>query len=172
MIFIGEQMGGVVSKARLMEEAASIKRQLEDRKLVERAKGIIQKKYNTTEEDAYFRLRNQSRRLRRSMRELAEAEGLGAAKVIHPLRVAISGRSVGPGVFELAAILGKDPAACRQVFSRARQHVSAGKPRFAPAPEWPPGAGYRARAAGLGWFQARSCGQYRLLGLSRVGWAE
>ena len=50
-----------------MEEAASIKRQLEDRKLVERAKGIIQKKYNTTEEDAYFRLRNQSRRLRRSM---------------------------------------------------------------------------------------------------------
>jgi uroporphyrinogen-III synthase len=28
LIFIGEQMGGVVSKARLMEEAASIKRQL------------------------------------------------------------------------------------------------------------------------------------------------
>src|SRR5580765_4113702 len=73
LIFIGEQMGGVVSKARLMEEAASVKRQLEERKLVERAKGIIQKKYNTTEEDAYFRLRNQSRRLRRSMRELAEA---------------------------------------------------------------------------------------------------
>jgi two-component system, response regulator PdtaR len=73
LIFIGEQMGGVVSKARLMEEAASIKRQLEDRKIVERAKGILQKKYNTTEEDAYFRLRNQSRRLRRSMRELAEA---------------------------------------------------------------------------------------------------
>jgi uroporphyrinogen-III synthase len=73
LIFVGEQMGGVISKARLMEEAASIKRQLEDRKIVERAKGIIQKKYNTTEEDAYFRLRNQSRRLRRSMRELAEA---------------------------------------------------------------------------------------------------
>jgi uroporphyrinogen-III synthase len=73
LIFIGEQMGGVVSKARLMEEAASIKRQLEDRKVIERAKGILQKKYNTTEEDAYFRLRNQSRRLRRSMRELAEA---------------------------------------------------------------------------------------------------
>jgi signal transduction protein with GAF and PtsI domain len=73
LIFVGEQMGGVVSKARLMEEAASVKKQLEDRKLVERAKGILQKKYNTTEEDAYFRLRNQSRRLRRSMRELAEA---------------------------------------------------------------------------------------------------
>lgn len=73
LIFVGEQMGGVVAKARLMEEAASIKRQLEDRKVIERAKGILQKKYNTTEEDAYFRLRNQSRRLRRSMRELADA---------------------------------------------------------------------------------------------------
>jgi uroporphyrinogen-III synthase len=73
LIFIGEQTGGVVSKARLMEEAATAKRQLEDRKLVERAKGIIQQKYSTTEEDAYFRLRNQSRRLRRPMRDLAEA---------------------------------------------------------------------------------------------------
>ena len=56
-----------------MEETVVIKRQLEDRKIVERAKGILQQKYNTTEEDAYFRLRNQSRRLRRPMRELAEA---------------------------------------------------------------------------------------------------
>jgi len=73
LIFIGEQMGGAVAKARLMEEAAIVRQQLEDRKVVERAKGIIQQKYNTTEEDAYFRLRNQSRRLRRPMRELAEA---------------------------------------------------------------------------------------------------
>jgi len=80
LVFVGEQMGGAVSKsllaeekARLEEEAASVKRQLEDRKVVERAKGILQQKYNTTEEDAYFRLRNQSRRLRRPMRELAEA---------------------------------------------------------------------------------------------------
>jgi signal transduction protein with GAF and PtsI domain len=80
LVFIGEQMGGVVSKslleeekARLVEEKLAIQRQLEERKLVERAKGIIQQKYNTTEEEAYFRLRNQSRRLRRPMRELAEA---------------------------------------------------------------------------------------------------
>ncbi len=73
LIFIGEQMGAAVAKARLMEEAASVRQQLEDRKLVERAKGILQQKYQTTEEDAYFRLRNQSRRLRRPMRELAEA---------------------------------------------------------------------------------------------------
>jgi uroporphyrinogen-III synthase len=80
LVFIGEQMGGILSrslleeeKAQALEEVATFKRQLEDRKLVERAKGIIQQKYSTTEEDAYFRLRNQSRRLRRPMRELAEA---------------------------------------------------------------------------------------------------
>lgn len=73
LIFIGEQMGIAVGKGRLMEEAAAVRRQLEDRKIVERAKGIIQQRYKTTEEDAYFRLRNQSRRLRRPMRELAEA---------------------------------------------------------------------------------------------------
>jgi glutamyl-tRNA synthetase len=42
------------------------------------------------------------------VRELADAEGLGAGKVIHPLRAATSGQSVGPGVFELVAILGRD----------------------------------------------------------------
>ncbi len=46
------------------------------------------------------------------VREFADAEGLGAGKVIHALRAATSGQSVGPGVFELAVILGKD--ACSQ----------------------------------------------------------
>ena len=36
---------------------------------------------------------------------------------------------------EIATILDKDPAACRQVFSRAKKHVTDGKPRFTPAPE-------------------------------------
>ena len=39
----------------------------------ERAKGILQYKFNLTEEEAYLRLRNESRRLRRPMRDLAEA---------------------------------------------------------------------------------------------------
>jgi signal transduction protein with GAF and PtsI domain len=78
--FIGEQMGGAIAKAtlaeenlRLQEEAQEMKRQLEIRKLVERAKGILQRSYNLTEEEAYLRLRNESRRLRRPMRDLAEA---------------------------------------------------------------------------------------------------
>jgi len=40
---------------------------------VERAKGILQHRQSLTEEEAYLRLRNESRRLRRPMRELAEA---------------------------------------------------------------------------------------------------
>lgn len=78
--FIGEQMGGALlrakleeANARLQEETLEMKRQLETRKLVERAKGILQYKFNLTEEEAYLRLRNESRRLRRPMRDLAEA---------------------------------------------------------------------------------------------------
>jgi AmiR/NasT family two-component response regulator len=40
---------------------------------VERAKGILQHRHGLTEEEAYLRLRSESRRLRRPMRELAEA---------------------------------------------------------------------------------------------------
>jgi uroporphyrinogen-III synthase len=50
-----------------------MKRTLEARKLIERAKGILQHKHSLTEEEAYLRLRNESRRLRRPMRDLAEA---------------------------------------------------------------------------------------------------
>ncbi|MBS1873527.1 MAG: GAF domain-containing protein [Acidobacteria bacterium] len=80
LTFVGEQMGTAIShsglleeNARLQEEAQEAKRQLEIRKLVERAKGILQTRHNLTEEEAYLRLRNESRRLRRPMRELAEA---------------------------------------------------------------------------------------------------
>jgi uroporphyrinogen-III synthase len=78
--FIGEQMGGALARAmlaeknaRLQEETQEIRRQLETRKVVERAKGILQYKYKLTEEEAYLRLRNESRRLRRPMKDLADA---------------------------------------------------------------------------------------------------
>ena len=78
--FIGEQMGSAIAKslleeenARLAEETADMKRQLETRKAVERAKGILQRRQNLTEEEAYLRMRNESRRLRRPMKDLADA---------------------------------------------------------------------------------------------------
>jgi uroporphyrinogen-III synthase len=59
--------------ARLSEETAEMKRQLETRKSVERAKGILQKRHALSEEEAYLRMRNESRRLRRPMKDLADA---------------------------------------------------------------------------------------------------
>ncbi|MFN7932847.1 MAG: ANTAR domain-containing protein [Bryobacteraceae bacterium] len=79
LTFIGEQMGGAVAKSmlaeenrRLQEEALEMKRQLEARKLVERAKGILMQRHGMSEEEAYLKLRNDSRRSRRAMRDLAE----------------------------------------------------------------------------------------------------
>lgn len=80
LVFIGEQLGVAIAKtqlqeenARLLEATLEMRRELETRKLVERAKGILQQRHNLTEEAAYLRLRDQSRRLRKPMKELAEA---------------------------------------------------------------------------------------------------
>jgi len=95
LTFIGEQMGIAVAKSmladqnvRLLQEANEAKRQLELRKIVERAKGIIQHRHNLTEEESYLRLRNESRRLRRPMKDLAEAIIL--AEDLHRKNEAIS----------------------------------------------------------------------------------
>ena len=70
---VAGQAGIAIQNARLMSETLEMKRALETRKLVERAKGILQSRHGLSEEEAYLRLRNESRRLRRSMRDLAEA---------------------------------------------------------------------------------------------------
>jgi len=41
-------------------------------------------------------------------RGLAEELGISAAKLIHPTRLAVSGRTFGPGLFEMLALLGKE----------------------------------------------------------------
>jgi GAF domain-containing protein len=86
--FLGEQMGGAISRARLAEHNERLQEQLETRKLLERAKGILQRTYSLTEEEAYRRLRNESRRSRRPMRDLSEAiilaDGLGRTVEAEP----------------------------------------------------------------------------------------
>ncbi len=42
------------------------------------------------------------------LRDLADEEDVGAGAIIHPARLAVSGRSYGPGVFGLLAAVGKD----------------------------------------------------------------
>jgi signal transduction protein with GAF and PtsI domain len=59
--------------ARLISETLEMKRTLEARKVIERAKGILQQRHGVTEEQAYLDLRSESRRLRRPMRDLADA---------------------------------------------------------------------------------------------------
>ena len=70
---VAAQTATAVENARLMSETEEMKRTLEARKLVERAKGILQYKHHLTEQEAYLRLRNESRRLRKPMRNLAQA---------------------------------------------------------------------------------------------------
>jgi uroporphyrinogen-III synthase len=70
---IGFLVGAEIEMARLEGENSHLYRQLETRKLVERAKGILQRDLGLTEEQAYLALQRQSRQKRRTMKEVAEA---------------------------------------------------------------------------------------------------
>ena len=65
--------GAEIELARLETENSDLSQQLETRKLVERAKGILQRDLGLTEEQAYLSIQRQSRQKRRSMKEIAEA---------------------------------------------------------------------------------------------------
>jgi uroporphyrinogen-III synthase len=69
---IGFLVGAEIELARLESLNSELSHQLETRKLVERAKGILQREFSISEEEAYLRLRKQSRRLRKPMKDLAE----------------------------------------------------------------------------------------------------
>ncbi len=45
--------------------------------------------------------------IEQTVRHLAQELGISASSVIHPLRVATSGQAMGPGLFEMMAVLGK-----------------------------------------------------------------
>lgn len=51
--------------------------------------------------------------IEKAIRSEAERRGLKAAQFIHPLRVAVSGKKVGPGLFELLEVLGKERVLAR-----------------------------------------------------------
>jgi len=70
---IGFLVGAEIEMARLEEVNSSLAEQLQTRKVVERAKGILQRELNLNEGEAYLALQRQSRQKRRSMKEIAEA---------------------------------------------------------------------------------------------------
>ena len=43
-----------------------------------------------------------------TFRNITEAMGLKAAELIHPTRLAITGRTVGPGLFDIIVLLGRE----------------------------------------------------------------
>jgi len=51
--------------------------------------------------------------LEEAVRDFAQAESLGLGKVAQPLRVALTGRTVSPSVFDMMAILGRDETLAR-----------------------------------------------------------
>jgi uroporphyrinogen-III synthase len=70
---IGFLVGAEIEMARLESENVHLSEKLETRKLVERAKGILQRELKITEEEAYLTIQRQSRQRRKSMKEVSEA---------------------------------------------------------------------------------------------------
>ena len=66
-------LGGTIDRARLQSENCELVEQLETRKFIERAKGILQRDLQLSEEAAYLTLQRESRNRRKTMKELASA---------------------------------------------------------------------------------------------------
>ncbi len=70
---VGHLVCAEIERVRLDSEVAKLTGELETRKLLERAKGILQRDMGITEEHAYLRLRQESRRRRITMKQVGEA---------------------------------------------------------------------------------------------------
>lgn len=70
---VANQAAIVIENAELMVKTKVIQEELEMRKIIERAKGILMRQQNFTEEEAFRMIQKQSMDLRKSMREIAEA---------------------------------------------------------------------------------------------------
>jgi len=70
---IGFLTGAEIEMARLESENSKLSRKLESRKIVERAKGVMQRELRISEEEAYLTLQRESRKRGKSMKEIAEA---------------------------------------------------------------------------------------------------
>lgn len=70
---VANQAAICIENTELMVKTKVIQEELETRKLLERAKGILMKHHGLGEEDAFKRIRKASMDSRKSMREIAEA---------------------------------------------------------------------------------------------------
>jgi uroporphyrinogen-III synthase len=74
---VGFLVGAEIEMARLEAENVQLAERLEERKVVDRAKGILQRELGISEEEAYVTIQRQSRQRRKSKREIAEAIIIG-----------------------------------------------------------------------------------------------
>jgi signal transduction protein with GAF and PtsI domain len=70
---IGFLVGAEIETARLEIENSQLSERLETRKVLDRAKGILQRDMGFTEEEAYLTIQRQSRQRRKTKKEIAEA---------------------------------------------------------------------------------------------------
>jgi signal transduction protein with GAF and PtsI domain len=70
---IGFLVGAEIEMARLEGENTQLSHRLETRKVVERAKGILQRDLGISEEDAYLTIQRQSRQRRKTKKDIADA---------------------------------------------------------------------------------------------------
>lgn len=70
---IGKQIGGILEVSQLMSETNALKDALEAQKLINRAKAILMKTANLSEEEAHKLLLKKSMDKRKSIKEIAEA---------------------------------------------------------------------------------------------------
>jgi len=91
---IGFLVGAEIEMARLEVENVYLSEQLETRKILDRAKGLLQRELDITEEEAYLTIQRQSRQRRKSKKEIAEAIILGdELRQLNKLRHAPASRS-------------------------------------------------------------------------------
>lgn len=70
---VANQAAIVIENSQLLVETKVVQEELESRKLIERAKGILMKTQKYTEEEAFKKIQKLAMNTRRSMKEIAEA---------------------------------------------------------------------------------------------------
>ena len=70
---VANQAAVAIENAQLLLRSKAIEEELKTRKLVERAKGILMKSHDVSEEEAFRKIQKQAMNTRRTMREIAEA---------------------------------------------------------------------------------------------------
>jgi signal transduction protein with GAF and PtsI domain len=70
---VANQTAVAIYNKRLLEEKTALETKLEERKVIERAKGVLMKQLGVSEDEAFSRMRRKSMDSRKSMKEIAEA---------------------------------------------------------------------------------------------------